>query len=101
MVVTGDGRAECIGTNISLEQGFRASHTISADGAHQGGGVMRSPGSWPDGPEQFWLNPSLESRASGGLKEQRLNSASTRWRTDTGLAHPGASLGRLHVLFPA
>ena len=81
MVVTGDGRAECIGTAVSLEQGFRASHTISADGAHQGGGVMRSPdgahqgggvmrspGSWPDGPEQFCLNPSLESRASGGFR---------------------------------
>ena len=68
MVVTGDGRAECIGTAVSLEQGFRASHTISADGAHQGGGVMRSPGSWPDGPGQFCLNPSLESRASGGFR---------------------------------
>lgn len=84
MVVTGDGQAECIGRAVTLEEGFRMSHMISTDGAHQGSGVMRSPGSWPDGPEQLWLNPPLESSSSGRASEQRLNSESTRWHSDAG-----------------
>lgn len=49
---------------LSAYRRFPASQMISADDAHQGGCVMRSPGSRPDGPERLWLNPSLGSSSS-------------------------------------
>lgn len=68
MVVTGDGHAEFIGRAASLEEGFRVSQMISVDDEHRGDDVMRSPGRWPDGPEQLRLKPSLESALLEGFE---------------------------------